>query len=120
MHITRKLHLEELISSQQNGMIKVITGLRRSGKSYLLFNLFYNHLKENGTSADHIVCINLEDRRRKALRDPDRLLAHIDAQIKDSGHYFVFIDEIQLVPEFVFSRHTPCPMRTNFSRSCAR
>ena len=100
MQITRQLLLNECISAQQNGMIKVVTGLRRAGKSYLLFNLFYNYLLDTGVPADHIVRVNLEDRRRKALRDPDRLLAYIDSQLKEDGHYFVFIDEIQHVPEF--------------------
>lgn len=100
MQIIREQYLNELVSSQQNDMIKVITGLRRSGKSYLLFNLFYNYLIQNGVKDNHIIRINLEDRRRKALRDPDRLLAYIDAQLTDNGHYFVFVDEIQFVPEF--------------------
>lgn len=100
MQIIREQYLKELVSSQRNDMIKVITGLRRSGKSYLLFNLFYNYLIQHGIPDDHIIRINLEDRRRKALRDPDRLLAYIDAQFADSGHYFVFVDEVQFVPEF--------------------
>jgi len=100
MQINRQLLLNELISTQHNGMIKVITGLRRSGKSYLLFTLFYNYLLEQGVQADHIVCINLEDRRRIQLRNSDRLLAFIDSQLKDSGQYYVFIDEIQHVPDF--------------------
>ena len=74
--------------------------MRRSGKSYLLFEIFSNWLKEQGTSDDHIIKIDLEDRRNKALRDPDALLSHIDSLIKDTEMYYVMIDEIQHVPEF--------------------
>lgn len=81
-------------------MIKIITGVRRSGKSYLLFNLFSDWLKENGVSDDHILKIDLENRRYRELRDPDALLKHIDSQMTDNKMYYILIDEIQLVPEF--------------------
>lgn len=74
--------------------------MRRSGKSYLLFEIFSNWLKEQGTSDDHIIKIDLEDRRNKTLRDPDALLSHIDSLIKDKEMYYVMIDEIQHVAEF--------------------
>lgn len=81
-------------------MIKIITGVRRSGKSYLLFNLFSDWLKENGVSDDHILKIDLENRRNRDLRKPDALLKHIDSQMNDNKMYYILIDEIQLVPEF--------------------
>ena len=81
-------------------MIKVITGIRRCGKSFLLFNLFKEKLLERGVSANHIIQVNLEDRRNKRLRDPDRLLEYIDSLMVDSEKYYVMLDEVQLVKEF--------------------
>lgn len=81
-------------------MIKAITGIRRCGKSYLLFELYSTWLTEQGVQADHIIKIDLEDRRNKALRNPDELLHHIDSQIKDNEMHYVMIDEVQLVDEF--------------------
>lgn len=81
-------------------MIKIITGVRRSGKSYLLFNLFSDWLKQNGVSDDHIIKIDLENRRNRTLRNPDTLLQHIDSRMKDDKMYYILIDEIQLVSEF--------------------
>ncbi|MGM9816273.1 MAG: ATP-binding protein [Lepagella sp.] len=98
--IPRDIYLRRLISRRHNGRIKIITGVRRSGKSYLLFEIFSNWLKEQGTSDDHIIKIDLEDRRNKTLRDPDALLSHIDSLIKDKEMYYVMIDEIQHVAEF--------------------
>ena len=65
MVIERNIHLQKLIEGKHNGMIKVVTGIRRSGKSFLLFNLFVNHLKEQGVTSNHIIEIDLEDRRNK-------------------------------------------------------
>ena len=100
MVIERNIHLQKLIEGKHNGMIKVVTGIRRSGKSFLLFNLFVNHLKEIGVTPDHIIGIDLEDRRNKSLRDPDALLQFIDGKMKDDNMYYILIDEIQHVPEF--------------------
>lgn len=100
MKIERKEHLDSLISSQHNGMIKVVTGIRRCGKSYLLFNLFYNHLLGEGVRPDHIVTVDLEDRRNARLRNPDELLAYIDAQMVDKEMYYILLDEVQTVGEF--------------------
>lgn len=100
MVIERDIHLQKLIEGKHNGMIKVVTGIRRSGKSFLLFNLFVNHLKEQGVTPDHIIGIDLEDRRNKSLRDPDALLQYIDGKMKDDNMYYILIDEIQHVPEF--------------------
>lgn len=98
--IKRDIHLSKLIRSKHNGMIKVVTGIRRCGKSYLLFNLFCEHLKLNGVDDKHIIKINLEDRRNAALRNPDTLLSHIDSQMTDDGMYYILLDEIQMVSEF--------------------
>lgn len=100
MVIRRDIHLKRLISSKHNGMIKIITGVRRCGKSFLLFNLFAEHLKASGVDDSHIVAIDLESRRNKALRDPDMLLAYIDSKILDGQMYYVLLDEIQYVNEF--------------------
>lgn len=100
MEIKRDLYLQKLLNSRNNGMIKVITGMRRSGKSYLLFNLFADALSKEGVPADHIITVNLEDRRNSQLRNPDNLLQYIDAQIVDKGKYYILLDEIQMVNEF--------------------
>ena len=100
MEINRDYHLQKLIDSKHNGMIKVVTGMRRCGKSYLLFNLFCQHLKQEGVSDDHIIKIDLEDRRHAELRDPDKLLAHIDNQMKDQKMYYILLDEVQHVRDF--------------------
>lgn len=81
-------------------MIKIVTGIRRCGKSFLLSTIYAGWLKEQGVADHHIININLEDRRNKALRDPDNLLAFIDSKIKDDDMHYIMIDEIQLVPEF--------------------
>ena len=100
MFFERKSYLEQLISAEGNGMIKVVTGIRRCGKSYLLFNIYRDHLQERGIHEDHIIQVNLEDRRNKRFRDPDTLLEHIDKQMTDKDMYFILLDEIQFVPEF--------------------
>lgn len=100
MIIERPLYLKQLIALRHNGMIKIVTGIRRCGKSFLLSTLYVRWLKEQGVTDDHIIDINLEDRRNKALRDPDKLLAFIDSKIQDNDMHYIMIDEIQLVPEF--------------------
>ena len=81
MIIPRDKYLQELRSVMHNGMIKIITGVRRCGKSYLLFELFKQSLLENGVNEEHIIQVDLEDRRNKHLREPDRLLDHIDGHL---------------------------------------
>ncbi len=83
MKVKRDLLLKSLMDLRHNGMIKVITGMRRCGKSYLLFNLFSNALKAEGIDDQHIIKVNLEDRRNKELRDPDKLLDYIDGNLVD-------------------------------------
>ena len=100
MEIKRDIHLNRIIARKGNGMIKVITGMRRCGKSYLLFTLFYNYLKEHGIDDAHIIKVDLEDRRNAALRNPDALLQYIDSRMTDSLPYFILLDEVQFVREF--------------------
>ena len=100
MEIKRDLYLTKLIRSMHNGMIKVVTGIRRCGKSYLLFNLFNDYLKTQGVDDEHIIKVDLEDRRNKKLRNPDALLEYIDARIAKEGMHDVMLDEVQWVDEF--------------------
>ena len=95
MEIKRDLYLNKLIRSMHNGMIKVVTGIRRCGKSYLLFNLFSDYLKAQGVNDEHIIKVDLEDRRNKKLRNPDTLLEYIDARIAKDGMHYVMLDEVQ-------------------------
>lgn len=98
--VNRDIYLQKLIRSKHNGMIKVITGVRRCGKSYLLFNLFCEHLKTSDVDDEHIIKVDLEDRRNKTLCDPDKLLEYIDSRLTDDGQYYILLDEIQKVDEF--------------------
>lgn len=100
MIIRRDIHLNRLKSRKHNGMIKVITGIRRCGKSYILMNLFREHLISSGVSEECIISVDLEDRRNKDLRDPDALLGYIDSHMKSQIMNYILLDEIQLVPEF--------------------
>ena len=100
MYFERKEYLNKLISAEGNGMIKIITGIRRCGKSFLLFNIFRKHLLERGVTENHIIQVNLEDRRNRKLRDPDALLEYIDAQIVNKEKYYILLDEVQMVKEF--------------------
>ena len=100
MEIRREIYLDRLVASRHNGLIKVVTGIRRSGKSYLLRVLFRNYLIENGVQESHIIELDLENRRNKKYRDPDALMEFIDQQMTDGEMYYILLDEIQLVPEF--------------------
>jgi hypothetical protein len=93
--------MQQLIDSKDNGLIKIVTGLRRVGKSYLLKTLFKNHLLNEGIKKDHILIVDLEDRKYKDFRDPDYLLDWIDKQMHDDEQYYIIIDEVQRVDEFV-------------------
>lgn len=101
MEIKRDRYLKKLIDSRQNGFIKVVTGIRRCGKSYLLNVLFYHYLLDNGVADDHIIRIDLEDRMNKELRNPDNMLNYVHNRIKDNTLYYIIIDEVQLMNEFV-------------------
>lgn len=98
--IKRDRYLERLITHKRNGRVKIVTGIRRCGKSYLLFKLFKQHLIGNGVDQSHIIEIQLEDRSNKELRDPDECLKFIKEQIKDQKQYYLLIDEVQLMSEF--------------------
>lgn len=100
MEIRRDRYLERLIAHKGNGRVKIVTGIRRCGKSYLLFQLFKRHLIETGVKSNHIIEIQLEDRSNKELRNPDACLAFIKKQIKDQKPYYLLIDEVQLMDEF--------------------
>lgn len=100
MLFERKYYLSQLQNADGNGMIKIITGMRRCGKSFLLFNIFRKSLLERGIHEDHIIKVNLEDRRNKKLRNPDALLEHIDKLMTDTEKYYILLDEVQLVSEF--------------------
>ena len=101
MQIERPTYLQQLIDSKDNGLIKIVTGLRRVGKSYLLKTLFKKHLLDEGIKKDHILIIDLEDRKYKDFRNPDYLLDWIDEQMHDDEQYYIIIDEVQRVDEFV-------------------
>ena len=98
--IQRNKYLNELVSLQGNGMIKVITGMRRCGKSYLLFNIFASYLREQGINPEQIIKINLEDFKHRALRNPNNMYSYVESQIKDDRTHYILLDEIQLLEHF--------------------
>ena len=100
MYIKRQRYLDKLISQKDKDIIKVITGIRRCGKSVLLFNIYYDYLISSGVDKNHIIKINLETKKSEHLRNSDTLYNAIVAQITDDNRYYVFIDEIQLVNNF--------------------
>ena len=100
MEIKRDCYLNMLISKEHNGLIKVITGMRRCGKSYLLFTLFKEHLLSEGVGEDHIIEIAFDAFENKRYRDPDVLYPYLKEQIKDDTMYYVLLDEVQLLGEF--------------------
>lgn len=100
MIIKRDRYLENLIRARHNGLCKVVTGIRRCGKTFLLCRLFYDYLVSEGVDEDHIIKIAMDDRRNKALRDPDTLLEHVYSSVKDKNMYYLIIDEVQMVEDF--------------------
>ena len=100
MEIKRDIYLDRLIRREKNGLIKIVTGVRRCGKSYLLFNLFHNYLLDKGVQEDHIIEIALDDRSNKELRDPDNMLNYVKERIVDKDTYYIILDEVQLLAEF--------------------
>jgi len=100
MEIKRDIYLDRLIRREKNGLIKIVTGVRRCGKSYLLFNLFHNYLLDKGVKEDHIIEIALDDRSNKELRDPDNMLDYVKERILDRDTYYIILDEVQLLAEF--------------------
>lgn len=100
MDIKRNDYLNKLIVRQNNGLVKVITGLRRSGKSYLLFNIFKKYLIENGIEKSHIISIALDDLSNEKLRNPYNMLDFIKEKIVDNNLYYIMLDEVQYLERF--------------------
>lgn len=100
MEIKRDRYLQKIVNRMHNGLIKVITGIRRSGKSYLLFTIFINYLKAHGVANDHIIAIELDIYENEKYRNPDEILKYIKSRIVDDGDYYILIDEVQLLDEF--------------------
>ena len=100
MQIKREFYLQQLINGKQNGLIKIVTGIRRCGKSFLLFKLFKQHLLKAGVDAEHIIQIALDDIESADLREPLILYKCIKAKMKDDDLYYILLDEVQLVPRF--------------------
>ncbi len=99
--IERKKYLDELVSLKGNGMIKVITGMRRCGKSYLLFELFVDHLVHDGVDLNHIIRVDFEDFKNRELRDPQRLYSYVESRIAADGlTHYVLLDEVQMLDQF--------------------
>lgn len=100
MDIKRDKYLNDIINRMHNGMIKVVTGIRRCGKSYLIFTIFKNYLLEQGVDESHIISIELDQRKDKKYRNPDAVLEYIESRIADEEQYYVLLDEVQLMEEF--------------------
>lgn len=93
MIISRDKYLRQLIAAKGNGMVKIVTGIRRSGKSFLLMTLFHQHLLEQGVPENHIIEISLDNRKSKHLRQPDTLLDYIDGKVQADGQtHYVILD----------------------------
>ncbi len=102
MLIERKRYLDKLIAAQGDGMVKVVTGGRRCGKSFLLLNIFHNYLLEQGIQPEQIVELALDNRKNRKYLDPDALIAYIDSKTEgDYARYYIILDEVQMVREFV-------------------
>ena len=101
MIVNRTTYINQLLRSKGNGLIKIVTGIRRAGKSFLLKKLFCQKLIDEGVQEDHILIIDLESRKFKAFKDPDYLLNWVDEQKKDDSTYYVIIDEVQQMTDFV-------------------
>ena len=100
IEIKRDAYLQQLTMRKDNGMIKVITGIRRCGKSFLLFNIFKRYLQENGVAADHIIEIALDGIENEELRDPKLCFKYIKDAMKDDDKYYLLLDEVQFMPRF--------------------
>ena len=100
MDIKRDKYLADLINRMHNGMIKVVTGIRRCGKSYLIFNIFRKYLLEHGVEESHIISIELDQRKNKKYRNPDVIWEFIESNIVDDKNYYVLLDEVQLLEDF--------------------
>lgn len=101
MIVNRNRYIDQLNRSKGNGLIKIITGLRRSGKSFLLKKLFRQHLLDEGVRADHILVVDMENRKNREFKHPDYLLDWVDRMMVDDETYYIIIDEVQEVGDFV-------------------
>lgn len=100
MEVQRNTYLKKLINRMHNGMIKVITGIRRSGKTYLLLTLFRNHLRASGIQDNHILVMEFDRIENRQYRDPYVLLDYLKKQITDEGDYYILLDEVQMLQSF--------------------
>ena len=100
MEIRRDNYLKQLVERRNNGMVKVVTGIRRCGKSYLLFTLFKRYLLENGVAPDHVIEIALDGIEDEELRDPKVCYESIRDEMEDDGIYYLLLDEVQFMPRF--------------------
>lgn len=100
MVIERNKYLQELVSCRHNGLVKIITGMRRCGKSFLLFRLFRRFLEDNGVANDHIVEMVFDDYAFKEFRNPDKFYAYVKGRIIDDQPYYILLDEVQMLDEF--------------------
>lgn len=100
MVIERNKYLQELVSCRHNGLVKIITGMRRCGKSFLLFRLFRRFLEDNGVTNDHIVEMAFDDYAFKEFRNPDKFYAYVKGRIIDDQPYYILLDEVQMLDEF--------------------
>ena len=100
MEIERNTYLQQLIERKDNHMIKVITGIRRCGKSFLLFTIFKNYLLEHGVDNKHIIEIALDGIENEALRDPQACYRYIKDAMTDNSNYYLLLDEVQFMPRF--------------------
>ena len=122
MDIKRDKYLNDLINRMHNGMIKVVTGIRRCGKSYLLFNIFKNYLLEHGVTASHIITIELDQRKNKKYRDPDTILDYIESLIEDDEQHVVrrisrIVEKNMKCTVRLFSIATSCQKTPDSSKS---
>lgn len=101
MIVPRPRYLDRLVAAKGNRMIKIITGIPRCGKSFLLSEIFHTHLNESGVDDTHIIDLALDDRSNIEYRNPDTLLSYIKGRIVDSSQYYVLLDEVQMVDDFV-------------------
>lgn len=101
MIVNRDTYIDQLVRSKGNGLIKIVTGIRRSGKSFLFKKLFRQRLLDDGVQDDHIIIIDMESRKNKTFKDPDYLLDWVDNAMKDDSTYYIIIDEVQEVNDFV-------------------
>lgn len=100
MIIERKKYIQQLVQSKHNGLVKIITGIRRCGKSFLLFNLFKSQLEKEGIDKEHIIEMAFDDFANREYRDPEKFYQYVKAQIKDGRMYYALLDEVQMMDQF--------------------